>query len=160
DHFQEKFRYVLVDEYQDINFAQYQLVKLLAQKHRNLCVVGDDDQSVYSFRGARVELIFNFERDFPDAKVLKLEQNYRSTQTILDAAHHVVSKNVGRKEKRLWTENPAGDAIPAFEATDEQDEADYVARMIQERIDAGARAFGDVAILYRTNAQSRVLEEV
>jgi ATP-dependent DNA helicase UvrD/PcrA len=160
DHFQEKFRYVLVDEYQDINFAQYELVKLLAGKHRNLCVVGDDDQSVYSFRGARVELLLQFDRDFPGAKIVKLEQNYRSTQTILDAAHSVVSCNIGRRDKRLWTENPTGEPIPVYEATDEQDEGEFVARALQTRVEAGTRTYGDFAILYRTNAQSRVLEDV
>src|SRR5262249_18380213 len=114
----------------------------------------------YAFRGARVELLLQFDRDFPDAKVVKLEQNYRSTQTILDAAHHVVSRNIGRHEKRLWTENPTGDPIPVYEATDEVDEAEFVARVLQARVEAGTRAYGDHAILYRTNAQSRVLEDV
>jgi DNA helicase II / ATP-dependent DNA helicase PcrA len=159
EYYADKFRYILIDEYQDVNRAQYVLVKLLAEKHRNLCVVGDDDQSVYKFRGADVRLILAFEEDYPDAKVIKLERNYRSTQTILDAAYHVVRHNRGRKEKRLWTDREGGAPITFHEATDEQDEASYVARVIQSTVDGGS-AYGDVAILYRTNAQSRVLEEL
>jgi DNA helicase II / ATP-dependent DNA helicase PcrA len=159
EYYADKFRYILIDEYQDVNRAQYVLVKLLAEKHRNLCVVGDDDQSVYKFRGADVRLILAFEEDYPDAKVIKLERNYRSTQTILDAAYHVVRHNRGRKEKRLWTDRDGGTPILFHEATDEHDEASFVARAIQAAVDRGS-LYGDFAILYRTNAQSRVLEEL
>jgi len=158
--YQERFRYVLVDEYQDVNYAQYVLLTLLAAKHRNLCVVGDDDQSIYMFRGADVSLILQFERDYPDARVVKLEQNYRSTGTILDAAHAVVSRNRGRKEKRLWTENPRGCPLVVKEADNEQDEAEFVVRTIWEAVRAKRRTYGDFAVLYRTNAQSRAFEEV
>ena len=157
---QNRIRHVLVDEYQDVNYAQYLLLKLLAQTHRNLCVVGDDDQSIYAFRGADVSLILQFERDYPDARVIKLEQNYRSTKTILDAAHGVVSWNVGRKEKKLWTENEPGPPIVRREAENEQEEAVFVVRRIWEAVRSGSRKYGDFAILYRTNAQSRVFEEV
>jgi DNA helicase-2/ATP-dependent DNA helicase PcrA len=156
--YSDRFRYILVDEYQDVNHAQYILVKLLAQTHRNLCVVGDDDQSIYRFRGADVRLILAFEKDYPDAKVIKLEQNYRSTATILDAAFHVVSRNRGRTEKRLWTEREGGSGITWHEAYNEQDEAEYAAELVQEAVGRGG-AYGDCAVLYRTNAQSRVLEE-
>ena len=158
--FQNRFRYILVDEYQDVNYAQYLLLKLLAEKSRNLCVVGDDDQSIYAFRGADVSLILQFERDYPDAKVVKLEQNYRSTRTILDAAHGVVSRNVGRKEKKLWTEKEPGPPIVRREAENEQEEAVFVVRKIWEAVRSENRKYGDFAILYRTNAQSRVFEEV
>jgi DNA helicase-2/ATP-dependent DNA helicase PcrA len=154
----ERFQYLLIDEYQDVNHAQYALVRLLAEPHRNLCVVGDDDQSVYRFRGADVRLILAFEQDFPEARIIKLERNYRSTQVILDAAYHVVRQNRGRKEKRLWTEREGGDPILWHEATDEHDEADWVARELHGAANDGA-VYGDFAILYRTNAQSRVLEE-
>jgi DNA helicase-2/ATP-dependent DNA helicase PcrA len=154
----ERFRYLMIDEYQDVNRAQYVLVQLLAEAHRNLCVVGDDDQSVYRFRGADVRLILAFEQDYPDARVIKLERNYRSTQTILDAAYHVVRLNRGRKEKRLWTEREGGEPILWHEAVDEHDEADWVAREIHSAANDGS-AYGDLAVLYRTNAQSRVLEE-
>ncbi len=159
DAYQRKFRYVLVDEYQDINLSQYRFVEILAEKHRNITVVGDDDQSIYSWRGADVGIILNFERDFPDATTVKLEQNYRSTQVILDAAHEVVSCNENRAEKKLWTENPAGKLITLWEASDELHEAELVARLIEEVVAAGRRP-SDVAILYRTNAQSRPFEEV
>ncbi len=158
--FQNRIRYILVDEYQDVNYAQYLLLKLLAQNHRNLCVVGDDDQSIYAFRGADVSLILQFERDYPDAKVVKLEQNYRSTKTILDAAHGVVSRNVGRKDKKLWTEKEPGPPIVRREAENEQEEAVFVVRKIWEAVRSENRKYGDFAILYRTNAQSRVFEEV
>ena len=157
---QNRFRYVLVDEYQDVNYSQYVLLKLLAEKHHNLCVVGDDDQSIYAFRGADVSLILQFERDYPEAKVIKLEQNYRSTKTILEAAHGVVSGNVGRKPKKLWTENVEGTPIARREAENEQEEAVYVVRRIWEAVRAGNRKYSDFAILYRTNAQSRAFEEV
>jgi DNA helicase-2/ATP-dependent DNA helicase PcrA len=160
DYYQEKFLHVLVDEYQDINLAQYELIRLLTAKHRNVCLVGDDDQSVYAFRGADVRFILEFEHDFPDATLIKLEQNYRSTQTILDAAHHVVRRNPGRRDKRLWTENPDGDLIDVYEAVSEQDEADYVATWIDRAVKERGLSYNDYAILYRTNAQSRVFEEM
>lgn len=158
-YYQEKFRYILVDEYQDTNHAQYALVNLLAKKYRNLCVVGDDDQSIYMFRGADVQNILDFERDYPEAKVLKLEQNYRSTKHILDAANSVVSNNTERKEKSLWTENEEGNPLVYYVAENEHDESRYIAERIQRLRDVEGRKFNDVAILYRTNAQSRVIEE-
>ena len=157
--YQERFRYILVDEYQDTNHAQYSLVKLLAARYRNLCVVGDDDQSVYGFRGADVQNILDFERDYPEAKVLKLEQNYRSTQSILEAANSVVCNNTERKEKSLWTKNPKGQPLIFYVADDEQDESRYVAERIKRLRNLEGRPLNDFAILYRTNAQSRVLEE-
>lgn len=159
DHYQNKFRYIMVDEYQDTNHAQYALVNLLAKKDRNLCVVGDDDQSIYMFRGADVQNILDFERDYPEAKVLKLEQNYRSTQHILDAANSVVRNNTERKEKSLWTENEAGNPLVYYVAESEHDESRYIAERIQRLRDVEGRKFNDFAILYRTNAQSRVIEE-
>ncbi|HEX9645243.1 MAG TPA: DNA helicase PcrA [Acidimicrobiia bacterium] len=158
-HYQERFRYVLVDEYQDTNHAQYVLVKLLADAHQNVCVVGDQDQSVYAFRGADVRNITQFERDYPDAKVVMLEQNYRSTQTILEAANAVISNNHARKPKRLWTDLGQGEQVVGFEAQDEHDEAAYVAEEITALEKAGHR-LGDIAVFYRTNAQSRVVEEL
>ena len=159
-HWQKRFSHVLIDEYQDINYSQYMLVKLLAEKHRNLCVVGDDDQSVYGWRGADVRFILAFEDDYAEAKVLKLEQNYRSTQKILDAAFHVVKQNRGRRDKRLWTDNAAGDGLRYYHADDELDEARYVADAVEEAVGLGECEYGDFAVLYRTNAQSRVLEDV
>lgn len=159
EKYSERFRFVLVDEYQDINNPQYQLVRLLSSKHRNLCCVGDDDQSIYAFRGANVELILAFERDYPDAKVVKLEQNYRSTGNILAAAHAVVSKNRGRKEKKLWTSQDEGAKIRIFAAHGEREEAMWVAERIMSAR-SGGRTWTDFAILYRTNAQSRVFEDV
>lgn len=159
DHYQNKFRYIMVDEYQDTNHAQYALVNLLAKKDRNLCVVGDDDQSIYMFRGADVQNILDFERDYPEAKVLKLEQNYRSTQHILDAANSVVRNNTERKEKSLWTENEKGNPLVYYVAESEHDESRYIAERIQRLRDVEGRKFNDFAILYRTNAQSRVIEE-
>ena len=158
-YYQEKFRYILVDEYQDTNHAQYILIKQLAARYRNLCVVGDDDQSVYGWRGADIQNILDFERDYPEAKVLKLEQNYRSTQKILRAANEVVSNNDNRKGKSLWTENTEGEEIVLFKATDEHDEARFVTGRIRDLADTEGRPYSDFAILYRTNAQSRVLEE-
>jgi DNA helicase II / ATP-dependent DNA helicase PcrA len=158
DYYQDKFQYVLVDEYQDINHAQYELIRLLAAGQRNICVVGDPDQSVYSWRGADVRFILAFERDYPDATVIKLEQNYRSTQMILDAAHHVVRNNVGRTDKKLWTEKTGGELIQIYEAVSEQDEADYVATMIDRAVKEMGRRYDEFAILYRTNAQSRIFE--
>ncbi len=158
-HYQEKFRYILVDEYQDTNHAQYALVNLLAKKYRNLCVVGDDDQSIYMFRGADVQNILDFERDYPEVVVLKLEQNYRSTQRILEAANAVVRNNTERKEKSLWTENQEGNPLVYYVADNEHDEARYVAERIQRLRNVEGRRFNDFAILYRTNSQSRVIEE-
>lgn len=157
--YQEKFRYILVDEYQDTNHAQYTLVNLLAKRYRNLCVVGDDDQSIYMFRGADVQNILDFERDYPEAVVLKLEQNYRSTQHILEAANAVVRNNTERKEKSLWTENQEGNPLVYYVAENEHDEARYIAERIQRLRSVEGRRFNDFAILYRTNAQSRVIEE-
>ncbi|MCM1106738.1 MAG: DNA helicase PcrA [Blautia sp.] len=155
--YQERFRYIMVDEYQDTNTAQFELVRLLAMKYKNLCVVGDDDQSIYKFRGANIYNILHFEQHFPEAKVIKLEQNYRSTQNILDAANHVIANNVGRKEKSLWTENDRGDAITFKQMETGYEEADYVARDISDRVPDCT--YRDCAVLYRTNAQSRLFEE-
>ncbi|MBX6395761.1 MAG: UvrD-helicase domain-containing protein, partial [Alicyclobacillaceae bacterium] len=155
---QRRFLYVHVDEYQDTNRAQYVLVRRLAERRRNLCVVGDSDQAIYGWRGADIRNILDFEADYPDAKVIKLEQNYRSTKRILAAANAVISHNVQRKEKRLWSDKPEGDPIILYEALDEQGEAYFVIDEIRRHVEAGGR-YGDIAILYRTNAQSRVLEE-
>ncbi len=156
---QGRFRHVLVDEYQDTNRAQYVLVRLLAGVHENLFVVGDDNQSIYGFRGADIRNILEFERDFPRARVVKLEQNYRSTQTILDAANYVVANNSRKKEKRLWTSNGQGDRVRLYKAWDGKEEAYFVARELQHLMGRGF-TLQDCAILYRTNAQSRLLEEV
>ncbi len=156
--YQHKFSHILVDEYQDTNMAQYMLVRLIAGESRNLCVVGDDDQSIYGWRGADLRNILEFERDFPDCRVIKLEQNYRSTSNILDAANQVIAHNTGRKEKALWTDAGEGEKIRVYRALDERDEAAWVVRSIEGRMKRGARA-GDFAVFYRTNAQSRVLEE-
>ena len=160
ERLQERYRYILVDEYQDVNYVQYMFLKMLAAKRRNLCVVGDDDQSVYAFRGANVELILQFEHDYPEAKVLKLEQNYRSTKTILDAAYGVVRHNRGRKDKKLWTEKDAGIPLVRYDAANEQEEAVKLVERIRDDIKQEKRNYSDYAVLYRTNAQSRVLEEV
>ena len=157
--YRDKFRYVHVDEYQDTNFAQYSLVKLLTQNSRNICVVGDDDQSIYGWRGADIRNILDFEKDYPDAVVIKLEQNYRSTANILDAANQVIAHNEGRMEKALWTEMDAGDPIRVFCAGDERDEAAWICDRMQQLKRSG-RDFGDMAVLYRSNAQSRVLEDM
>lgn len=159
ESYRERFQYVHVDEYQDTNFAQYSLVKLLTHKSRNLCVVGDDDQSIYGWRGADIRNILDFEKDYPDATVIKLEQNYRSTANILDAANQVIAHNEGRMEKALWTEAGAGEPIRLFCAGDEREEAAWICDRIQQMQLAG-KSCGDVAILYRSNAQSRVLEEM
>ncbi len=159
DKYQRRFRYIMVDEYQDVNFSQYKLVQLLAASHRNLCVVGDDDQSIYMFRGADVALMHAFERDYPDATVIKLEQNYRSSRIILDAAHGVVKHNTNRKDKRLWTQNDLGTRVKLHEASNEQEEALYIRERLLEARLAGKK-LADCAILYRTNAQSRALEDV
>ena len=157
DAYRERFDYILVDEYQDTNAAQYELVRLLAGEKRNLCVVGDDDQSIYGWRGADIRNILDFEKDFPDAKVVKLEQNYRSTANILDAANQVIAHNRGRKEKALWTQEDEGEKLTLYRALDERDEAAFIASTARQ---AMARyGAGQVAVLYRTNAQSRVLEE-
>ncbi|MGQ4808830.1 ATP-dependent DNA helicase PcrA [Candidatus Entotheonellaceae bacterium PAL068K] len=157
--YQNRFRYIQVDEYQDTNMAQYHLLHLLAAKYRNLCVVGDDDQSVYRFRGANVRNILNFERDYADAKVVKLEQNYRSTGTILAAASAVITQNHGRKEKTLWTENARGMPVGTFCAEDEGHEAEVICQNIAGLHQTQGIAYRDVAVFYRTNAQSRVLED-
>ena len=157
--YQDRFRYIMVDEYQDTNTAQFELIRLLALKYQNLCVVGDDDQSIYKFRGANIYNILNFEHHFPNATVIKLEQNYRSTQNILDAANAVIANNQGRKEKRLWTDNGAGDKITFEQLDTAAEEADFVARDIARRVRKGEYQYKDCAILYRTNAQSRLFEE-
>ena len=159
ERYQSRFRYILVDEYQDTNRAQYELIHCLAREHRNLCVVGDDDQSIYGWRGADIRNILEFEKDFPRAKVFRLEQNYRSTQTILKAATSVVEKNVGRKGKTLWTQLEEGERIQSLEVKDEVEEAQKVVEKIHEEIFQGKRVFHEFAILYRTNAQSRALED-
>lgn len=159
NYYQERFKYIMVDEYQDTNTVQFRLVSLLAGKYRNLCVVGDDDQSIYKFRGANIYNILNFEKEFPDAKVIKLEQNYRSTQTILDAANSVIRHNKGRKEKTLWTANEVGEKIAFHQYLNEYDEAYQVVDEIARNVSRGKAHYNDYAILYRTNAQSRVLEE-
>lgn len=159
EYYQRKFKYVLVDEYQDTNTAQYTLVSLLAKHFRNLCVVGDDDQSIYGWRGANIRNILDFEKEFRDAKVIKLEQNYRSTKTILDAANNVIKNNTGRKSKTLWTDNSQGDGIIYFEANNEHEEASFIAGEIERLIKNEGRRNKDFALLYRINAQSRVLEE-
>ena len=157
--YQNRFRYIFVDEYQDTNHAQYMFIKLLAAKHRNICVVGDDDQSIYRWRGADIQNILNFEKDYPDAKIVKLEQNYRSTQAILDAAYSVIKSNSERKDKRLWTDKKGGELIDYFTALDEEEEAFFVSREIKKRVVSGENTFADFAVLCRTTAQFRVLEE-
>lgn len=159
DYYQERFRYIMVDEYQDTNTAQFQLIRLLAGKYKNLCVVGDDDQSIYKFRGANIYNILNFEKHFSDAKTIKLEQNYRSTQNILDAANNVIANNVGRKAKALWTANDAGDKVEFEQFDNAYEEADYIASDIASGVREGSYHYGDYAVLYRTNAQSRLFEE-
>jgi DNA helicase-2/ATP-dependent DNA helicase PcrA len=158
--YQARFRYILVDEYQDTNHAQYRIVNLLASGHRNLMVVGDDDQSIYSWRGADIRNILEFERDYPDATVIRLEQNYRSTATILAAANAVVANNAGRKPKTLWTANAGGEAISRYYATDEREEARWVAAEIERLMREEGRSYMDFAVFYRTNAQSRVIEDL
>lgn len=156
--YQNRFRYIMVDEYQDTNHIQYKLIKMLAEAHHNLCVVGDDDQCIYQWRGADIRNILDFEKDFPEAKVVKLEQNYRSVGNILAAAHSVIENNHGRKGKKLWTEKEAGDKIKYYRADTEKDEARFVAQQI-DLMKTRERKFSDFAILYRTNAQSRHFEE-
>lgn len=157
--YQDKFRYILVDEYQDTNNSQYLLINLLAQANRNLCIVGDDDQSIYKFRGANIGNILNFEDDYSDVQKITLDQNYRSTQNILDAANSVISNNKGRMGKSLWTSNGDGNKVFVYTGTNEYDEARYIARQIKKHFDEQG-SFSDCAILYRTNAQSRVIEEM
>jgi DNA helicase-2/ATP-dependent DNA helicase PcrA len=159
EHYQDRFRYVLVDEYQDTNRAQYRLVQMLAGKLHNLCVVGDSDQSIYAFRGADIRNILEFERDYPDGRVIVLDRNYRSPQTILDAANSVISNNAGRKPKHLWTDEGSGHPITVYRAEDEHDEAAFIAEQLGTLEDEGFK-LSDAAIFYRTHAQARVLEEV
>lgn len=159
DEYQERFRYIMVDEYQDTNTAQFKLVSLLAGKYRNLCVVGDDDQSIYKFRGADIRNILNFEQIFPDARVIKLEQNYRSTQNILNAANGIIRNNEGRKDKTLWTANEEGDKVSVHNFMSAYEEAEFVAGEISGKVRRNEADYRDFAVLYRTNAQSRMFEE-
>ena len=159
EYYQERFRYIMVDEYQDTNTVQFKLISLLAKKYRNLCVVGDDDQSIYKFRGANIKNILNFENEYEDARVIKLEQNYRSTETILKAANGVIRNNLGRKDKSLWTDKGEGDPIQFHQFEDAFEEANYVANDIAKHVREGGRSYKDHAVLYRTNAQSRMFEE-
>ena len=158
-NYQERFKYIMVDEYQDTNTAQFELIRLLADGYRNLCVVGDDDQSIYKFRGANIRNILDYEKVYPDAKVIKLEQNYRSTQNILDAANAVIRNNRGRKEKALWTEKGAGSRVHFRQFDNAYEEAEYIADDIADKVKNDGIAYADCAVLYRTNAQSRLLEE-
>ena len=157
EKYAEQFRFVMVDEYQDTNRPQYHLIQRLSERHRNLAVVGDPDQSIYRWRGADLRNILDFEHDFPEAKIVKLERNYRSTQIILDAASAVISQNRNRKEKRLWTERKGGDLIKYFRGSDELEEADFITRTAHSGITSAPDC--TVAVLYRTNAQSRVIED-
>lgn len=159
DYYRKKFQYILVDEYQDTNYAQYRLVKLLSSYWKNICVVGDDDQSIYGWRGADIRNILDFEKDFPDARVIKLEENYRSSQIILDAANQVIKNNRGRKNKKLWTQKGQGEPIRVYRAMDEREEAEFICSEIKSLMDRDNRSPRDFAILYRTNSQSRVIEE-
>jgi len=160
EHYQYKFQYIHIDEYQDTNKAQYRLVKMLAEKLQNICVVGDSDQSIYRWRGADIQNILSFENDYPKAKVILLEQNYRSTKRILQAANEVIKNNYNRKPKKLWTENPEGKKIVYYDAMSEADEAQFVVGKIKEYVESGKRRYADFAVLYRTNAQSRMIEEM
>ncbi|ADL13548.1 DNA helicase PcrA [Acetohalobium arabaticum] len=160
EYYQNRFRYILVDEYQDVNHAQYRLINLLAEDHKNICVVGDDDQGIYGFRGADISNILDFEEDYSQTEIIKLEQNYRSTERILDAAYEVVRNNRGRKPKKLWTENDQGAPIKQYKARGETEEAEYITEEIMKLREEEALDYDDFAVLYRTNAQSRVLEEV
>lgn len=157
--YQQKFKYIMVDEYQDTNHIQYLLIQMLAKEHRNLCVVGDEDQSIYSWRGADISNILHFEKDFPEATVIKLEENYRSTQTIVNAASHLIRHNTERKDKTLFTQNPEGEPIVIKQESNEYDEARFVVKSLLEKVSHGDRDWSDCAIFYRTNAQTRVLEE-
>ncbi|MCX6761519.1 MAG: UvrD-helicase domain-containing protein [Candidatus Moranbacteria bacterium] len=158
EKYQNIFRYIMVDEYQDTNHAQYMLIKMLADKHKNICVVGDDWQGIYSWRGANIQNILDFEKDYPAAKVVKLEQNYRSTQQILDAAYGVISKNINRKDKKIWTENKTGHLLASYEADDESDEAQFIVSEVISLRNKGVK-LNNIVVLYRTNAQSRIIEE-
>jgi DNA helicase-2/ATP-dependent DNA helicase PcrA len=160
EKWQDKFQYILVDEFQDVNYAQYELIKILGDKHRKISIVGDDDQSIYGWRGADFRLLLQFEEDFPEAKVIKLERNYRSPQTILDAAWSVIKNNRMRKAKRLWTDREGGDKIRFYEAANPQEEAGFVAQTIREMVEKERRKYGDFVVLYRVNAQSRSFEEM
>jgi DNA helicase II / ATP-dependent DNA helicase PcrA len=159
ERYQEQLPYVLVDEFQDLNYAQYQLVKLMAQKNRNICAVGDDDQSIYKFRGADVQHILNFEKDFPKANIVRLERNYRSTQNILDASHAIISMIANRKSKKLWTERGSGEMVNFCWLSSEEEEAKHIAKVIKELYLKGSYAYKDVGILYRVNLQSRAIED-
>jgi DNA helicase-2/ATP-dependent DNA helicase PcrA len=159
EKYQNFFRFIMVDEYQDTNHAQYFLIKLLSQKHKNLCVVGDDWQGIYSWRGANIQNILDFEKDYPKARVIKLEQNYRSTQNILDAAYGVISKNINRKDKKIWTEKKGGHLLVSYEADNERDEAEFITKEIKSFERRGDYRLNDFVVLYRTNAQSRIIEE-
>lgn len=158
DYYQNRWHYVHIDEYQDTNQAQYKLIRMLVEKYRNLCVIGDSDQSIYSFRGADIRNILSFEKDNPDAKVIKLEQNYRSTKTIIAAAEEVIAQNAQRKDKTMWTDNESGEKIQILNVNDERDEAKNIVQQIKETVSRGSR-YADFVVLYRTNAQSRMLEE-
>ncbi len=160
EHYQERFKYILVDEYQDVNHAQYQLVNLLAERYRNVCVVGDPDQGIYGFRGADIRNILNFEDDYPDVKTIRLEQNYRSKGNILKAAQAVIKNNASRKEKELWTDQGEGPKLELYEAKDEKEEADFVCRTAKELTENEELTFDDLAVLYRTNSQSRAFEDM
>src|ERR671925_382219 len=160
EHYQERFRYILIDEYQDTNRAQYQLVNQLAAKHRNICVVGDADQGVYSWRGATIQNLLDFERDYPDAAVFLMEQNYPSTQNILAVANALIEHNVQRKPKSLWTAGEHGELAVRYRADNEHEEAGFVAQEIERLVESEGHRYRDVAVFYRTNAQSRVLEDV
>jgi len=160
EHYQERFRYVLIDEYQDTNRAQYHLVNLLAAKYRNICVVGDADQGVYSWRGATIQNLLDFEHDYPDAEIFVMEQNYRSTQAILDAANALIEHNVQRKPKSLWTEGPDGELAVRYRAENEHEESLFVAEEIERLVQDEPYRYRDIAVFYRTNAQSRVLEDI
>ena len=158
EKYQNRFQYIMVDEYQDTNTAQYMLIKMLAKAHNNICVVGDDDQSIYGWRGANIRNILDFEKDFGGAKVIKLEQNYRSTKTILEAANSVIHNNITRKEKSLWTENETGNVIHIYKAENEYDESRFVSEKIEE-LKRNGKSYNEMAVLYRTNVQSRTIED-
>jgi len=158
NEYQEKFQYIMVDEYQDTNIAQYNLIKLLSAKYKNICVVGDDDQSIYGWRGANIKNIFNFEKDFKNVEIIKLEQNYRSTKIILNSANQVIKNNFGRKEKQLWTDNPTGERIKFFRATSDLEEAKFISSEVKRGIENNLK-YSDFAVLYRNNSLSRIIEE-
>ncbi|RCW49215.1 MULTISPECIES: DNA helicase PcrA [unclassified Halanaerobium] len=160
EYYQQRFKYILVDEYQDVNTAQYELVKLLSDKYKNICVVGDPDQGIYGFRGADIRNILNFEVDYPEAEVIKLEQNYRSKENILKAAQSVIKNNLSRKEKNLWTDRGEGSKLELYEAENEKDEADFICKKVEELKKEGSYNYNDIAVLYRTNSQSRPFEDM